>query len=89
MTFYIINRMSKSEFESISEKYKKEINEINSHWFRSSLERMSYYNKKVSILFALGFRMNLEQKKELLKIFRKDCIVREKDLRLIEYKWLG
>ena len=89
VTFYIINRMSKSEFESISEKYKKEINEINSHWFRSSLERMSYYNKKVSILFALGFRMNLEQKKELLKIFRKDCIVREKDLRLIEYKWLG
>lgn len=87
--FYIINKMSNDEFESMCKKYIKEVNEINNHWFKSSIKRMSYYNKKVSILFALGFRMNLEERKKLLRVFEKSCLVRDEDLNLIKKNWIG
>ena len=87
--FYIIKRMSNEEFESMCEAYKKELNEINNYWFENSVKRMSYYNKKVSILFALGFRMGLEERNRLLIMFEKSCLVREEDLNLIKINWIG
>lgn len=85
--FYIVNIMKEDKFEHLYSSCIRYIKEINNIWFQNKSDQYQFYYKKVSILFALGFRLNFKQRNEIIENFKTSIFIKDEDLRLIESNW--
>ncbi len=85
--FYIVDIMREDEYAAKYKKCAQLLNEIDNIWFDSKMNQISFLNKELSLLFALGFRLNHEIRSELLMDLKNNILLEEDTLKLIEYNW--
>ena len=80
---YVLYLMSEEEFRNKLTDCVNSIREIENTWFKNTTEENIFCYKKISLLFVLGYKLDIQEKEELLSDLKRNPILDKKTFQII------
>lgn len=85
--FYVQNIMDNKEWKEKHDKSIYNIREIENIWFKDELEQHNYFYKNLTLVFIYGYRLEIEERKEILEELKDNCYLKAEVYENIRYNW--
>ena len=86
--FHVCNYMPISEFDEECGNCINLIKEINNVWYRDKSERITSLHKQLTILLVLGYRKNIDQRREIYKELKENIFINENIIKIFNKNWI-
>lgn len=86
--FHVCNYMPISEFDEECGNCINLIKEINNVWYRDKSERITSLHKQLTILLVLGYRKNIDQRREIYKELKENIFINENIIKIFNINWI-